>query len=325
MPELLIFKAGKYPQGDWSKERVKKLVDAYSPDLIEAPLVIGHRFYGGSDEYQDAHGWVKSLRMDGSGKVFAMVDDVTADVKKKVAEKKLKYMSVEIFENDKIDEKQPPYLRAIALLGRDTPAVGIAKLPSAFSFANGGVLCFANEEDHTTVFTSKVGTDGIKTFSVEEEKSMEVNMDEKTNAEVEKLRADFAAQNAKISALETENAELKNAGKKAESEAFFGKLRDEGKITPAQFASYVSLDCKLEGDERKDYRALFEKASPQVDLSGKHTAPKSKAPDSRSENAGLTAKIKAFQKEHKLESFQEAAEAMYAENPEAFSEEGGND
>jgi hypothetical protein len=44
MPELMIFKAGKYPQGDWPKERVQKLVDAYDPDRnIEAPVVIGHR------------------------------------------------------------------------------------------------------------------------------------------------------------------------------------------------------------------------------------------------------------------------------------------
>ncbi len=326
MPELLIFKAGKYPQGDWPKERVKKLVDAYSPDTIEAPLVIGHRFYGGSDEYQDAHGWVESLRMDGSGKVFATVTDVTSDVKKKVAEKKLKYMSVEVFENDKIDDKQPPYLRAIALLGRDTPAVGIAKLPSAFSFANGGTLCFANDEEHTTVFTSKVSAEELKTVSFEKEADTKevIGMDEK-NAEVERLRADFAAQNERLAALEKENKSLKDAGKKAESEAFFEKLRDEGKITPAQFETCVSIDCKLEGsDEQKNYRSLFADVKPQVDLSGKHAASKDKAPDARSESAGLTAKIKAFQKEHKIASFKEAAEVLFAENPKLFDEEKGN-
>jgi hypothetical protein len=32
MPELMIFKAGKYPQGDWPKERVQKMADAYGPE-----------------------------------------------------------------------------------------------------------------------------------------------------------------------------------------------------------------------------------------------------------------------------------------------------
>jgi hypothetical protein len=90
-------------------------------------------------------------------------------------------MSVELYENDKVDENQPPYLRAIALLGRDTPAVAGAKLPAYFSLATGGMVCFAKEEEHTTVFTSKVGAAEIKTFSGDTEKESnepEVHMDE---------------------------------------------------------------------------------------------------------------------------------------------------
>jgi hypothetical protein len=89
MPELMIFKAGKYPQGDWPKERVQRLVDAYDPEKnIDAPVVIGHRFYGTNDEYQDAHGWVSALRMDGAGKVFALVPEFSADAKRKIVEGK---------------------------------------------------------------------------------------------------------------------------------------------------------------------------------------------------------------------------------------------
>jgi hypothetical protein len=324
MTELLVFRAGKYPQGDWPKDRVKKLVDAYDPEkFYDAPLVIGHRWYGTDDSYQDAHGWVQSLRMDAAGKVYAVVTDVSADVKKKVAEKKLKYMSVEIYENDKVDENQPPYLRAIALLGRDTPAVAGAKLPAYFSLGPGAVVCFAKEEEHTTVFTSKVGAAEIKFFSGDTGKKpheSEANMDE-----LEKLKSDFAAQNARLDALQKENAELKNAGKKAESEAYFGKLRDEGKITPAQFDNAVGIDCALEGEAQKNFRALFAGASPQVDLSGNHAAPNSRAPAARSESAGLTAKIKAYQKEKRLDSFAEAADALFAEKPELFEEEESHD
>jgi hypothetical protein len=241
-------------------------------------------------------------------------------------------MSCEIWEFDKVDDTKPPALKSIALLGRDTPAVAGAKLPAFFSM---GFASSASEDDHTATFTRKVAGDDIGVFSGEPEsvhtdrtQFTEVNnMDEleKMKAETEKLRMDFAAQGAQVAALQKENAELKNAGKKAESEAYFSKLRDEGKITPAQFDNAIGIDSKLEGDAQKDFRAMFAAAAPQVDLSGNHAAPKSKAPPPRAETASLTAKIKAFQKEHKLATFEDAADAMYAEKPEAFAEEVGND
>ncbi|MDR3355621.1 MAG: hypothetical protein LBO04_00325 [Spirochaetaceae bacterium] len=318
MSELMIFKAGKYPQGDWPKERVKKLVDAYDPEkFYDAPLVIGHRWYGADDNYQDAHGWVQSLRMDGSGKVFATVTDVSADLKKKVAEKKLKYMSVEIYENDKVDEKQPPYLRAIALLGRDTPAVAGAKLPAYFSLPSGGTVCFAKDEEHTTVFTSRVGAAEIKSFSGEPENKSnepEVNMEE-----LEKLKADLAERQAELAAFKKENADLKNAERKNEAAAFFGKLRDEGKLTPALFEKAVSLDARLGDEERKELRAMFGGLEAKVDLSGTHAAPKGGA----AEGGNVSAKIRAYQKEKGLATFAEAAEALYANNPGLFEDEGG--
>jgi hypothetical protein len=91
---------------------------------------------------------------------------ITPALFEKAAEKKLKYIPAEIYENDKRDEKEPPYLRAIALLGRDTPAVAGAKLPAYFSLPHGGTVCgtpcFAKEEEHTAVFPSRVGAVEIK-------------------------------------------------------------------------------------------------------------------------------------------------------------------
>jgi hypothetical protein len=321
MAELMIFKAGKYPQGEWPKERVQKMVDSYDPEKsYEAPVVIGHRGYGVDNDYQDAHGWVKSLRMDGTGKVYAEVPEFSADVKKKIAEKKLRYMSVEIYEWDKADEKEPPYLRAIALLGRDTPAVAGTKL-TLFSLKQGGVVNTVNEEEHIAAFTHKVSADEMKTFAgspAGDIPTQEVNMDE-----LEKLKAEFAAEKEKLAALQKENAALRNAEKKSEAEAFFAKLRDEGKLAPAVFDKAVALDAKLGEDERKNFRAMFGELGTQVDLSGKHTVTKKDAPEPAAMSAGVTAKISAFQKEHKLASFADAAEALYAAKPELFADEGG--
>jgi hypothetical protein len=186
------------------------------------------------------------------------------------------------------------------------------------------MVCFAKEEEHTTVVTSKVGAAEIKTFSGgtgKESNEPEVHMDEVAQGQIEKLKADFAAQSERMAALQKENAELKNAGTKAESEAYFGKLRDEGKIPPAQFDNAAGVDCGLEGEARKNFGAFFAGAAPQVDLSGNRAAPKNNAPSVRSEYAGLSAKIKASQKEKRLDSFAETADALFAGKPELVEEE----
>ena len=322
MAELKEFKAGKYPQGDWPNERVQRLVDSYNPEkLYEAPLVIGHRSFGMSDDYQDAHGWVQSIRMDKSGWVFAEVPAFSTDVIKKVAEGKLRYMSVEIFENDMVDKNEPPYLKAIALLGRDTPAVAGAKIPALFSLSFGGFVEYANQDDHVSIFTQKMDAGTIKLFSANEAEKTTQSQEENMGEQNETTVAEMAAKDARIAALEKENASLKQDGVKREAEAYFSRLRDEGKITPAYFEKAVALDVKMTDADRKDFRALFANSEPKADLSGEHTATKEKSGASFACNADVTAKIKAFQKEKGLASFTEAAEALYSANPEIFSEE----
>ena len=322
MAELKVFKAGKYPQGDWPKERVQRLVDSYNPEkLYEAPLVIGHRSFGMSDDYQDAHGWVQSIRMDKSGWVFAEVPAFSTDVIKKVAEGKLRYMSVEIFENDMVDKNEPPYLKAIALLGRDTPAVAGAKIPALFSLSFGGFVEYANQDDHVSIFTQKMDAGTIKLFSANEAEKTTQSREETMDEMTEKVKTEMAAKDERIAALEQENKSLKQNSMKTDAEAYFSRLRDEGKITPAYFEKAVALDVKMTDADRKDFRALFAQSEPIADLSGEHTATKEKSGASFACNADVTAKIKAFQKEKGFASFTEAAEALYSANPEMFSEE----
>jgi hypothetical protein len=325
MPEIMIFKAGNYPQGDWPKERVKKLVDAYDPEKGgDAPLVIGHRWYTNTDEGEYAHGWVKSLRMDGAGKVFADVPEFSAQVKQAMAEKKLRYVSAEIYEHDKVDASNPPYLRAVALLGRAAPQIPALRLPSLFGLLPGGTVTTVDEEEHIAAFTRKVNADDALSFkqepdavSLRPENHEEVSMDE-----AEKLKAELAAKDAEIAAFKKENEDLKNAGRKQESLVFFGKLRDEGKIPPALAEEAAELDARLGEKERENYRSLFSRFEQKVDLSGVHKADKKNAPDQVDSGDLLTAKIRAFQKEKNFSSFAQAAEALYAEKPELF-ERGG--
>jgi hypothetical protein len=329
MAELLIFKAGKYPQGDWPKERVQRMVDAYDPEKnMEAPAVIGHRYYANSDEAQFAHGWVKSLRMDGAGKVWADIPEFSAEAKKAMAENKLRYVSAEIYELDKTDERQAPYLRAVALLGRDTPQIPSARLPSLFGFLESGTVTTVNEEEHIAAFTRRVNAEDIETLSREggskheEDDSMGKTAEEPQSAE--ELRAELEKVRNDLALFKKENGDLKDAGRKQEAEIFYGKLRDEGKLPPALFEQAAALDARMGEEDRKDFRALFGRLGETVDLSGTHLADRKNAPAPAASRVELTAKIRAFQKEKNFSSFSEAADALYAEKPELFGEGGGS-
>jgi hypothetical protein len=313
MPEIMIFKAGKYAQGEWPKERVQKMVDAYDPEKnIEAPVVIGHRWYGESDEHEFAHGWVKGLRMDGAGKVYADIEFTTAKVLHALAEKQLKYVSAEIYELDRRDEKEAPYLRAVALLGRNPPAVQGTKLPALFEMFKGGGLT-ADEKTGIAEFTRKMDAEECRVIKGEHTlKKEEPRMDE------EQLKAELAAKEAEATAFKKELEELKSAGKKQDAEAYFGKLRDEGRLPPALFEKAVSLDIRLDAEGRKELRALVSEFEKTVDLSGAHVADKKTAAPA---GEGIVAKVKAYQKEKGFMSFEDAANALFATRPDLF--EGG--
>jgi hypothetical protein len=285
------------------------------------------------DAYQFAHGWVESLRMDKDGKVYATISDFSLEARHAIAEKKLRYISVEIYEFDKVDKDQPPYLKAVALLGRDNPAVPGTKIPAMFnSIFSGGVVNTTDEESHISTFTRKVNAEDIKLLSVEGQVTQEEAGMGKT---AEQLQAELDTSNARIAELEKnavevatfrrENEELKNAGKKQDAETYFGKLRDEGKLSPAIFDKAVALDIRLGEEERKEVRAMFAALETKVDLSGRHKADKKNAPGPAASSTGLTAKIRAFQKERKLLSFADATTALYAERPELFDEEESHD
>jgi hypothetical protein len=78
---------------------------------------------------------------------------------------------------------------------------------------------------------------------------------EKLKAEAEGLRAELAAEKEKAAAFRKEADGLRNAEKKTEAAAFFGKLRDAGKLTPALYDKAVTLDAELDGERRKEYGA----------------------------------------------------------------------
>ncbi|MBN2536387.1 MAG: hypothetical protein JXB88_26120 [Spirochaetales bacterium] len=335
MPEIMFFKAGKYDQGNWPKERVQRMVDAYNPDKnIEAPIVIGHRDFMGSrlpmdtDEAQYAHGWVKSLRMDNIGKVYAEIPELSAEVLAAIAQKKLKYVSAEIFKFDEINPDDPPYLRAIALLGRDTPAVVTAKLPSFFSMFAGGTITSIDETKHLITFTCKLNisespnTD-ISPSPAKQTGDNQSNINkESTMTETEKLTQELEKTKAELDTYKQENETLKASAGRKDAETFFSKLRDNGNLPPALFDRAVALDQKLSDDVRKEYRNLVSAFEKKVNMDEDHNADKKKADSIPETDEELSAKIRAFQAERGIESFLKAAEILFQEKPGLFKEGG---
>ncbi|MDR2792927.1 MAG: hypothetical protein LBB61_04575 [Treponema sp.] len=80
---------------------------------------------------------------------------------------------------------------------------------------------------------------------------------EEIKARSESLCAGLAAEKEKLAAFQRENAELKNAGKNAGAAAYFGRLRDEGKLPPARSEKAVALDTGLSDETRKGFREVW--------------------------------------------------------------------
>jgi hypothetical protein len=181
--------------------------------------VIGHQHFADGDEHQYAHGWVKGLRMDGSGKVYADVQDLTTKALHAIAEKNLRYVSAEIHEFDKWrDANEAPYLRAISLLERDTLAVQGTKLPTLFELGAGSVTTL-DEKKHIAASTRRMSVADTRRCTRHKIPIKDESMDE-----TEKLKAELAAKEAEFDAM-------KSAERKQEAETYFGKLRDSGKLT----------------------------------------------------------------------------------------------
>jgi hypothetical protein len=110
--EIEIFKAGKYPQGTFTREQLAAMATAYDAAFCEAPVTLDHVQAG------PALGWVKGVRLDGDT-LFADIE-ASPELVELVDKKLFKKRSVEFF-------RQLPgkglYLKAVSFLGAQIPQV----------------------------------------------------------------------------------------------------------------------------------------------------------------------------------------------------------
>jgi len=118
--KLAVFRAGAYPQGDWSVERVAKAVAAYDPKLLRAPLTDDHRQQG------PAFGWFDEFFLEGD-RLFTNLDtaNVTPEGFAEIQSGRWGPPSIEIYTEDHPSNPVPgtPYFKAVTMLGAKPPQI----------------------------------------------------------------------------------------------------------------------------------------------------------------------------------------------------------
>lgn len=125
MKPIQIFKPGRHTASsgatmDFSEDKLKAAVAAYDPALHEAPIVVGHPKDNGP-----AYGWVKSLSFDDSGAIVAEPQQIDADFAEMVQAGRFKKRSASWYLPDSPNNPKPGtlYLRHVGFLGAQPPAI----------------------------------------------------------------------------------------------------------------------------------------------------------------------------------------------------------
>lgn len=238
--QLQIFKAGKHTAMSgvalaFSDADIAATVAAYDPSKHEAPLVIGH-----PKTDDPAFGWVKSLQFS-DGVLQAEPDQVDAAFAELVNDGKFKKISASFYTPDAPNNPVPGvyYLRHVGFLGAQAPAVKGLKAAS-FADAEEGVVEFADWDQMTIAglfsrlrewIISKDGIEAadqalpsyeiqsIQISAVQETASSEAQYSESNHQTIGDEMS--AEDQAKLIALETENAALK------QQQANFAEAQDK--------------------------------------------------------------------------------------------------
>lgn len=295
--EFLIFSAGEYPQGDYRNiEVLQRFVERFNGNKQRLACFVGHKnpweVRTDSDEF--SHGEVNQLRINQRGDIYATEYELDDFLKEAIATGKLLCVSPEIYG----DPQKEIDIFGLAFLGRTPSQNPFAVLPAMFgkselgscvgSFGIRKLKAIFRKREEDTEMTDEEK----KAFAKMQER---LDVIEKENTDLKKQSADFSA---KLSATVTSDADKERI-------AFFGKARDEGKITPAEYDSMMKIDASLADNEtaRKAFREMID-GKKKVEMG--HTVTGEGATESSPDNFSV-GEIKRFQRENNIASFEEAA------------------
>ena len=249
MKYFQVFKAGKYPQGEFTQKDVEEIAKNYDPSFCEAPITIDHEQTG------PAYGWVDKVKTDGDI-LQVSFKDTPKSFQDDVNAGKYKKVSVELYKNL---EGKGHYLKAVSFLGAAIPQVKGLE-PVKFMDSESEIFEFEVLEDETETF-SQEEIDNLKK-QVEDLENQIAKFKEKDKQKEQKLET-IKSLKDKISALtdevstfkekaegkeqiEQELNDIKTALKNKEYEDFIEKQINDGKLVPANKDVVLSIFKELD-------------------------------------------------------------------------------
>lgn len=302
MKTIHIFKTGTHTSAagtthDFGEDALQAAINAYNPDLHEAPIVIGHPKSNGP-----AYGWIKTIEFS-DGDVTAMPHQVNVEFEEMVKDGAFKKVSASWYTPDHPQNPVPGslYLRHVGFLGAQPPAIkGLRGID--FNESDGDLIEFEETIDDAIALEGVGGVFKrlreflIDKFSRDEadrvipdyviedvnnaakrkfEPQQSINYSEGDTMTLDELKAQNEALQAQIDAATEENGQLKGkvanfeeqqaTARKAEIETKVDALVAEGKLPAGQRGKAIHFAESLDGT---DTTIEFGEGDDKTELSG---------------------------------------------------------
>lgn len=279
-----VFKAGKYPQGDFTEKEIEKIASNYDPKFCEAPITIDHQQSG------PAYGWVNTVIADGD-KLKVSFKDVPESFEKDVNDGKYKKVSVELYRNL---EGKGAYLKAVSFLGAAIPQV---KGLEPIKFMEADADTYEFDEQNSETFTQE-DIDELKKqitnlenqvakFKENQKKTETIkSLKEKINALTEEVNS-FKEKAEGKEEIEKQLDDIKTEIKNKEFNDFIDKQIDKGILVPANKTVVFSVLTELNNVQKfgedstalDGFKCFIESLPPQITFS--EVATKAKQTDKK--------------------------------------------
>lgn len=268
IPNVEVFAAGTWNGEDYSVADLDAMVEAFAAtkDALKPYLKLGHKGKPGLTDGLPALGWLGNVRRVGT-KLVADFSRVPAKLGELIRAGAYRRVSAEVYWNITVEGKKWPYaLKAVAILGGDTPAV---------STLNDIMALYAGQLETVKAYDNDAAT---RTHEYEPAKSEVMQMDEKMKelagrldavekkfTQAEETNKALTAENATLTkkleaadkrAIDAEAsvAEFRQKANEAEVSGAVDKLIADKKIVPAQKESvFAVLMAAKQAPELKSY------------------------------------------------------------------------
>lgn len=265
-----VFKAGKYPQGKFTKKEIAEIAKNYDPKFCEAPITIDHQQSG------PAYGWVDTVKADGD-KLKVAFKDIPESFEKDVNDGKYKKVSVELYRNL---EGKGAYLKAVSFLGAATPQVKGLE-PIKFMESESDVYEFNSNEESEQFSEEEIVE--LKNQVVElEEQLARFKENNKRMETIKSLKEKISALNDEVAtfkekakdkeSIEKELSDIKTMIKTREFDEFIDKQITKGTLVPANKSTVLSVLQELDSVQKfgedstviSDFKSFIESLPPQI-------------------------------------------------------------